>query len=96
VTQLAQDRGRRETVNLRWRAQDRQLIDRAVSARGGTRTDFILEAARQRATDVLLNQVYIELDSDAFAEFVAELERPPTTNARLAKTLATPAPWEED
>ncbi len=33
--------------------------------------------------------------SDAYAEFVARLDRAPAPNSRLRKTLQTPAPWDE-
>ena len=36
----------RQSWNLRVNADDQQLIDRAVSASGLTRTDFVLQAAR--------------------------------------------------
>src|SRR5690242_2883712 len=36
---------RRETLNIRIRAEQRGLIDRAAQARGKNRTDFILDAA---------------------------------------------------
>ena len=37
---------KRETLNLRIRPAERDLIDRAAKARGKNRTDFVLEAAR--------------------------------------------------
>ena len=40
---------RRETLNLRIKAEDRGLIDRAAMLTGKNRTDFVLEAARRAA-----------------------------------------------
>ena len=40
---------KRETLNLRIKAGERGLIDRAARASGKTRTDFILDAARRAA-----------------------------------------------
>lgn len=40
---------KRETLNLRIRPAERELIDRAAKARGKNRTDFVLEAARGSA-----------------------------------------------
>ena len=40
---------RRDTLNLRIPAAERNLIDRAALSTGKTRTDFVLEAARRAA-----------------------------------------------
>lgn len=37
---------KRETLNLRIKPAERELIDRAAKARGKNRTDFVLDAAR--------------------------------------------------
>jgi uncharacterized protein (DUF1778 family) len=41
-----QPTSRRDTLNLRIKADERVLIDRAATLTGKTRTDFVLEAAR--------------------------------------------------
>ena len=46
---------RRDTLNLRIPAAERNLIDRAALTSGKTRTDFILEAARRAAEEALLD-----------------------------------------
>jgi uncharacterized protein (DUF1778 family) len=50
-------------INLRARASDRDLIDRAAQAQGKTRSEFMLEAARERARQVLVDQVFFQLDA---------------------------------
>lgn len=84
----------RETLNIRIRKEERNLIDRAASARGMNRTDFILEAARRAAEDALLDRALITVDSDAYREFVARLDAPPKPSKRLRRTMQTRAPWE--
>ena len=86
----------RETLNLRIKREDRGLIDRAAKSLGKTRTDFVIEAARQAAQDALLDQTNIVVDAKTYAEFLARLDAPPQRNERLAKTLNTPAPWDKD
>jgi len=86
---------KRETLNLRIKPEDRNLIDRAARARGKNRTDFVLDAARMAAEETLLDQVIITAGSDAYAAFLARLDMPPQPNERLRKTMQTPAPWEE-
>ncbi len=86
---------RRETLNLRVKAEDRGLIDRAARLTGKTKTDFVLDAARRAAEDALLDQMLIQLDPDAFAAFQARLDAPPNPNDRLRRTMQTPAPWDK-
>lgn len=85
---------KRETLNIRIRAEERGLIDRAARARGKTRTDFILEAARLAAEEALLEQMLIVADPDAYAAFLARLDQPPAPSPRLRKTMQTPPPWD--
>jgi uncharacterized protein (DUF1778 family) len=85
---------KRETLNIRIKPEERNLIDRAAKTRGKNRTDFILEAARRAAEDALLDQVIISVSPEAYSEFLARLDTPPKPNERLRKTMQTPAPWE--
>lgn len=86
---------KRDTLNLRIKPEVRGLIDRAAKARGKNRTDFILDAARVAAEETLLDQALLLVSPQAYAEFVARLDRAPTPNNRIQKTLQTPAPWDE-
>lgn len=85
---------KRDTLNLRIKPEVRGLIDRAAKARGKNRTDFILDAARAAAEEALLDQALMAVSPEAYADFVARLDRPPAPNPRLLKTLQTPAPWD--
>jgi uncharacterized protein (DUF1778 family) len=86
---------RRQTLNIRIKPDERGLIDRAAQARGQNRTDFILEAARRAAEEALLDRTLISVGEDAYRKFLARLDAPPKPNARLRKSLGTPAPWEK-
>ncbi|MBT3627761.1 MAG: DUF1778 domain-containing protein, partial [Rhodospirillaceae bacterium] len=46
----------RETINLRASAEQKALIDRAASHLGKTRTEFMLDSAREAAENALLDQ----------------------------------------
>ena len=85
---------RRDTLNIRIRREERGLIDRAARAVGKNRTDFVLEAARKAAEDALLDRVVFPVEPAVFAKFRAKLDAPPKPNARLRKTMRTPAPWD--
>ena len=83
----------RETLNIRIRAEERSLIDRAAKARGTNRTDFILDAARKAAEETILDQALVSVSRAAYAEFLARLDARPEPNERLRRTMRAPAPW---
>ncbi len=85
---------KRDSLNLRIRPDTRDLIDRAAKVLGKTRTDFVLDAARQAAEAALVEQTILSVSPQAYAAFVALLDAPPQPNERLRRTLQTPAPWE--
>lgn len=85
---------RRETLNIRIKASERGLIDRAAEATGKTRTDFILEASRRAAEEALLDRTLFVVSAKAYAEFLARLDAPPKPNARLLRSLKMPLPWK--
>lgn len=82
------------TINLRARAMQKELIDRAAQAQGRNRSEFMLEAACEKAQQVLLDQTFFALDKKRYQKFVELLDAPPKANARLMQLLATKAPWE--
>jgi len=84
----------RNTLNLRIKPEERDLIDMAAKIQGKNRTDFILEAARKAAEEALLEQHIWRVSPETYAEFIALLDAPAQPNERLKKTMQTSAPWE--
>ncbi len=84
----------RHTLNIRIKPEDRSLIDWAAKAQGKTRTDFILEAARRTAENVLLDRTVVQVSGEAYSDFLARLDAPPAPNDRLKRTMRTKALWE--
>lgn len=82
------------TINLRLQAGARDLIDQAAAAAGKSRTEFMVEAARREAENVLLDRCLFALDAKGFAKFKAALDKRPRSNPQLRRVLGTPAPWE--
>jgi len=64
-------------INLRAKPEQRDLIDLAAATLGKSRSDFMLEAACDRAQSVLLDQVYFRLDDGRFKDFIRQLDAPP-------------------
>ncbi len=73
----------------------RELIDRAAESQGKTRTEFMLEAACQKAQEVLVDQNVFVLDQRRFKRFLELLDRPIAQNKGLAKLLASRSPWDK-
>ena len=80
-------------INLRALPEQRDLIDQAATLLGKNRSDFMLEAACERAQSVLLDQVFFKLDTDKFQQFMAILDAPPSANPGLARLMSVKAPW---
>lgn len=85
---------RGEVINLRASQSQKVLIDRAATALGRSRSDFMLDSACKEAQAVLLDRRYFTLAAEDFERFAAMLDRPPADNARLRRLLKTTAPWE--
>ncbi|PRD68611.1 toxin-antitoxin system protein [Malikia spinosa] len=80
-------------INLRALPEQRDLIDQAASLLGKNRSDFMLEAACERAQAVVLDQIFFNLDADKFRQFTALLDAPPGPNPGLERLMAVKAPW---
>ena len=80
-------------INLRAKPEQRDLIDQAANLLGRNRSDFMLEAACERARAVVLDQVFFSLDTDRFQQFNALLDAPVKTNTGLQRLMAVRAPW---
>lgn len=83
------------SINIRAKAKQRDLIDQAAESLGRSRSDFMLEAACSKAEDVLLDQTFFALESDAFAKFQAMLDAPSESNDRLRRFLNEKSPWDK-
>lgn len=94
MTTASTTKTRRDTLNLRIPPAERNLIDRAAESAGKTRTDFILEAARRAAEEVLLDRALMVVSPEAYAEFLKRLDRPAQPNERLRRTMQSKAPWK--
>ncbi len=80
-------------INLRALPDQRALIDHAAQLLGKNRSDFMLEAACDKARSVMLDQVFFGLDADRFRRFTKLLDAPPKPNPGLDRLMAVKAPW---
>lgn len=82
-------------INLRALPEQRDLIDYAATLLGKNRSDFMLEAACDKAQAVILDQVFFRLNSSQFQQFTDLLDAPPNPNEGLARLMAVKAPWQD-
>jgi uncharacterized protein (DUF1778 family) len=82
------------SINLRAPRSWRDLVDRAADVAGKSRTEFILESARARAVDILLDQRLFALEPRRYEAFMAALDAPPRPNEKLRRLLKRKAPWD--
>ena len=82
-------------INLRTPATQRELIDRAAQLQGKSRTEFMLEASREKAQQVLLDQTMFSVTPKQYKAFLALMEAPLADNAALQRLLAKRSPWEQ-
>lgn len=81
-------------INLRALPEQRDLIDHAANLLGKHRSEFMLDAACERAKAVVLDQVFFRLDATQFKQFTAMLDAPTAANPGLERLMTVKAPWE--
>lgn len=98
---MARTAGSKETpppvtrpVNLRVREDVRDLIDQAARVKGKTRSDFMIEAARQAAERALLDQTFVRVDTETYTQFLTVLDLPPS-GKRYERLMRAPKPWKD-
>jgi len=82
-------------INIRALQRQKELIDEAAEIVGKSRTDFILDAACQKAEDILLDKRVFDLSDEQWDKFLEVLDSPPRNSKKLKKLLNTPAPWDK-
>ncbi len=80
-------------VNLRVRDDIRTLIDRAATAQGKTRSDFMIDAARRAAEDAVLDQTLVRVDAESYRYYLSVLDAAPDSEG-YARLMAAPKPWQ--
>ena len=82
-------------IQLHARPETKALIGRAAEAAHKTITDFVLDAARREAEDVLRDRTQIVLSTEDFDAFTALLDDPPPLGPAMTKLLTDPDPWRD-
>ena len=81
-------------ISLRAPPHQRSLIDQATRLLGKNRSDFMRDAACERAQSVTLDQTLFELSPERFRRFAEMLDAPTATNPGLERLPALASPWD--
>ena len=85
---------RDQAVSMRLEKGDLGLIDRGAKLSGLSRTEFMRRAALNEAQSAILNETVLRLSADAWRQFLAAVEAPPTAPPpKLAERLRRTPPW---
>ena len=87
-------REQKRSMTFRFPTNAIALIDRAVSLTHKDRTAFVVDAASERAKEVLLDQTVFSLSESAYDAFVAALDNPPEPNKCLKAIAAKKPLWD--
>jgi uncharacterized protein (DUF1778 family) len=82
-------------IHIRATAPVKHLIETAAASVGKTLSEFVLDSARQHATDVLLDQRLFVLDPEKYDAFVAALDNPPPAGPNLTALMKRKPLWQE-
>jgi uncharacterized protein (DUF1778 family) len=94
IVMLPQDAKKDTLINMRVHSSTRDFIDQAANSIGKDRSDFMLEAACEKAQEVLMDRTEFLLDDTQWETFNTMLDNPPKPNEKLLSLLTTKAPWE--
>ena len=87
-------KNRSERLNVRATKKQAQLIRLGAREAQSNISNFILESACLRAQHALASKQHFVLDSQAWAEFMSALDRPPQEKPNLRKLLHEPSVLE--
>jgi uncharacterized protein (DUF1778 family) len=83
-----------DVIQIRASADAKAVLNRAAALRGQKLSEFMLDSARQRAEETILDQRTFFLDAKAHARFLALLDSPPKPSAKIRVRFNRKAPWE--
>src|SRR2546422_10401496 len=79
-----------DRFNIRWSAEERELIDRAADASEKTLTAFVRDASFAAAQKVLADRTVFRLTAEQWRAFTKALDRPAIERPRLRRLMSRP------
>jgi uncharacterized protein (DUF1778 family) len=87
--------GRRDDlIQIRASAATKAILNRAAALRGQKLSEFMLDSARARAEETILDQRLFALDDDVYKAFLAMLDAPAKPDKSLRARMNRKLAWE--
>jgi uncharacterized protein (DUF1778 family) len=83
-----------DLIQIRASAATKAILNRAAAMRGQKLSEFMLESARARAEETILDQRLFALDDDAYKKFLAALDAPAKPDKTLRARMKRKPAWE--
>lgn len=83
-----------DLIQIRASAATKAILNRAAAMRGQKLSEFMLESARARAEETILDQRLFALDDKAYDEFLALLDAPAKPDKALRARMKRKPAWE--
>lgn len=84
----------KRSISLRLDNTTRQLIDDAAALLGKTRTEFMVDSAKQQANDIILEQRLYSLSEEHYDAFIQALDNPPAPGPKLRSLMRRAPVWK--
>jgi len=89
------DEARRDDlIQIRASATTKAILNRAAALKGQKLSEFMLESARARAEDTILDQRLFVLDTEAHEKFLAMLDSATKPSKALRTMMRRKPAWE--
>ncbi|AMN47805.1 antitoxin [Steroidobacter denitrificans] len=83
-----------DLIQIRASATTKATLNRAAAMRGQRLSEFMLESARARAEETILDQRLFALDDDDYKAFLAMLDAPAKPDNALRARMKRKPAWE--
>mgnify|MGYP000087576186 CR=1 FL=1 len=83
-----------ELIQIRASAATKAILNRAAALRGQKLSEFMLDSARVRAEETVLDQRLFALDDEAYKSFLAMLDTPTKPGTALRTRMKRKPAWE--
>jgi uncharacterized protein (DUF1778 family) len=81
-----------QRLNLRIEKEDEALFKQAALVHRESLTQFLVESGRERAERLLADRTNFRVDSEAWQEIVAAMDRPAQARPELTRLFSRPRP----
>jgi len=83
-----------DVIQIRTTAETKAILGRAATLRGQKLSEFMLDSARRRAEETILDQRVFFLDAKDHEKFLAMLDNPTMPTKEMRARMRRKPPWE--